>query len=527
MFEFMLFVCFAGTVLYFVLRHNKHKNAARRQKEEIFNPVEDLMSAPGPFVGWEKKSLDDGSVIPGSTIYYSGDRHLVTIGPTGSGKAATSQVFAIAANRGSCLVIDVKGQLCAITARWRAAYWQNEVVALNPFDILGLPSATYNPLSHIDPHAITFASDCRRIAEGLVDVKKGDHWEISALDVVTTLIMWVIKYDKEKNLVRVRQILSLPEDVRKEFFRGIATANDVAIAEGAGRYTLDSNEVRDCIQTAVVQLGFIRDEAIASILQGGQNEISFANLKRRNMTAYVMIPPELLHTHGKFLRLVVMSALGELIRERTQPVHPVLFMLDEFAQLGHMALIENAVNIVRDYKIRLWIILQNLPQLKGLYGDLWESFLSSAGLIQVFTPNDMVTAEYFSRRSGQITETRKSESFMSGNAPGRSITYTETEVPALRPETLLSMAPHFMVVFHAGKKDYFPLMRLPYYTQPQFAGVFDADPYHMTTADRDTFEKRARQSQTLMDFVTFSPFNRQNPLMIAVGTPQSAKFTSA
>jgi len=41
-------------------------------------------------------------------------------------------------------------------------------------------------------------------------------------------------------------------------------------------------------------------------------------------------------------------------------------MLDEFAQLGPMSIIENAASIVRDYKIRLWIILQNLPQLKAL-----------------------------------------------------------------------------------------------------------------------------------------------------------------
>ena len=49
---------------------------------------------------------------------------------------------------------------------------------------------------------------------------------------------------------------------------------------------------------------------------------------------------------------------------------------------------------------------RNLPrfdQLKALYKERWESFLANAGVVQGFTPNDLTTADWMSRRAGQTT----------------------------------------------------------------------------------------------------------------------------
>ena len=475
-----------------------------------------LLSGKGLAVGWERTAKINGVRPKGDWLKYNGDRHLITIGPTGSGKGSTQQIVTLLWDRASSLVIDVKGQLCAVTTRYRAEKAGHKVVCLNPFGVLGLPTSTYNPLAHIDPHSITFDSDCLRIAEGLVDIKKADHWEISALEVVTILIMWVVKYEDEKSLIKVRQLLNLPDDLRKELFKKIARCDNSILAEGADRYTSDSREVRDCIQTAVVQLGFLRNAAVERVLRG--NEISFADLKRKKMTVYVIIPPELLHTHGKFLRLIVMSALGELLGERTQPDEPVLFMLDEFAQLGRMDLIENAASVVRDYKIRLWIVLQNIPQLKALYIEKWESFLSSAGIIQLFTPNDMETAEYFSKRSGihNVKRFGASESSSSGRSSGHnpggessgfnwssgvSFTTTIVEAPICTPQDILGMQRWGQLLFCDGISSAIFACRGPYWELKFINDDAGQDPYHMTTEERAEFEAHARQSKTLPDAV--------------------------
>ena len=458
--------------------------------------------------------LQNGPPVP---LHYDQDRHLVTFGPIGSGKNSTSQTPALLEDDASALVIDVKGQLCAITAR-RRVEMGHKVVVLNPFDVLGLPSVSYNPLAHLDPDSLSFVSDCDRIAEGLVDQRKGDHWELSALDVVALLIMYVRLIEPFPSLEQVRRLLNLPDTAeedefgrpcdptqegRSAFFKrmsGITLSKypflERVIREGATRYASASKEVRDSIQTAVVQLRFLRDPAISGILYG-ENEINFADLKRCKMTIFVMIPPELLHTHGKFLRLLVLSALGELIREPSKPEKPVLFMLDEFAQLGPMALIENAASIVRDYKIRLWIILQNLPQLKNLYKDNWESFLSSAGVVQVFAPNDLQTAKYFSERSGQVLRYRRSKS-----DPGTGlVSMSEAEVwePLFRPDQLCETPPNQHYLLCAGLPCAFMAGRVPYWKNALYAGLYDRDPYHMTTEERAAFEKKARAGEWLLE----------------------------
>ena len=457
-----------------------------------------LLSDEGIPIGY-KDPLDP--LVP---LHYNGDRHLVTFGPIGTGKNTTSQTPALLEDDASALVIDVKGQLCAITAK-RRAQMGHKILVLNPFDVLGIPSATYNPLTHLDENSLSFASDCQRIAEGLVDQAKADHWELSALDVVGLLVMWVKLYDKEdKSLVRVRKLLNLPTDLRIAHFEKMMTCDNPAIAEGAARYTSDAPEVRDCIQNAVVQLGFLRDKAIANVLKGGPNEISFAELKRRKETIFLIIPPHLLHTHGKFLRLMALSALGELFRETTLPHKPVLFMLDEFAQLGPLSIIESAASIVRDYKIRLWIILQNLTQLKALYEKKWESFLSSAGVTQVFTPNDLEPAQYFSKRSGIKTKMRKSQSSgtsqsTQGVSSSDSTSYQESDEPVYRIDELWEMPESSQLLICAGLPRAIMAKRLKYfdenfnvYKDQSGKDLYEKDPYHMSKEERDAFEQKAR-----------------------------------
>ena len=479
------------------------------KKKEQKNRV-GLFGSKGVFLGY----CGYNNFLPfmasnGEPLYYTGDRHILTFGPIGSGKGVTSQIPALLDQTAPCsaFVIDVKGQLAAVTGPARAATGQ-EVVAINPFDVLSIPTATYNPLRFLNLHSLSFASDCRKIAEGLVEVKKGDHWELSALDLVSLLIQWTVCFEDEKNLITVRRLLNQSEtDRRALFVRMTGHTERPDVAEGAARYAGTSKEVADCIQTAVVQLSFLRDAGIERVLQGGGREISFADLKRKLMTVYLIIPPDLLNTHSRFLRLLVMSALGELFKERTTPPNPVLFMLDEFAQLGHMALIENVASVGRDYKIRLWPILQNIPQLKTLYGDKWESFLSSAGAVQFFAPNDLETAGWLSRRSGvhmvERETTNTGTSTGTGTEPGQNKgtitigkTISEVEEPIFKPSGLLGLDDTTQIIVLPNLSNTLRSSRRRYYLDERYKDTpaLGRDPYHMSDDELKAFIASARQS---------------------------------
>src|ERR1022692_3981036 len=144
-------------------------------------------------------------------LRYPGDAgHIVTIAPTGSGKGRDVLIPALldeASKNISGLIIDPKGQLASVTGP-QAARMGERVIILNPFKIWpdcigpgaerfrGLEklcdfNATYNPMATLDPSSDSFVPDAEGLGHGIVyQQDKADHWNESARDLITGLIMW-------------------------------------------------------------------------------------------------------------------------------------------------------------------------------------------------------------------------------------------------------------------------------------------------------------------------------------------------
>ncbi len=166
----------------------------------------------------------------------------------------------------------------------------------------------------------------------------------------------------------------------------------------ASRFTSDTEEIDSIKSTADTQTRWILSRPIRADLK--KDGIDFAQLKKRPTTVYVVLPAERLRTHSVWLRLVIVSALRALYK----PGGPrTLMLIDEMAALGHLAPLEDAFGLVRGYGIQIAAILQDLPQLKGLYKERWETFIANAGAVFGFAPNDLTTADWMSKRSGQTT----------------------------------------------------------------------------------------------------------------------------
>ena len=178
-------------------------------------------------------------------------------------------------------------------------------------------------------------------------------------------IMYVRLHEPYPSLVGVREILNRPEESVREpdikdtdgkiiekgsiikegridFFKRVAGVDPSVtryplltrvLAEGAARYMSASKEVRDSIQTAVIQTRFLRDPAISQSPER-RKEISFADLKRRKMTIFIIIPPRASAHARQVFKAARSLRPGELIREPAKPEKPVLFMLDELPSSG-------------------------------------------------------------------------------------------------------------------------------------------------------------------------------------------------
>lgn len=83
----------------------------------------------------------------------------------------------------------------------------------------------------------------------------------------------------------------------------------------------------------------------------GASDFRFADLKERARSIFLVLPPDRLDTYARWLRLMVAQALTELARAPGRPPRPVLFLLDEFAALGHLEPVERAMGLMAGYGI--------------------------------------------------------------------------------------------------------------------------------------------------------------------------------
>jgi type IV secretion system protein VirD4 len=156
--------------------------------------------------------LGNGVLVP---LRYRGNRHLVTVAPSRSGKGATSIIPTLLEYPGSALVIDPKGQNAAVTARRREELGQR-VLILNPFGVHGLPQSAFNPLSILDAGSPDLARDTAVLADALIVYGgHGDsHWTDSARELVQALLLDVVTDpavpDSLRTLAEVRRRLTLP-----------------------------------------------------------------------------------------------------------------------------------------------------------------------------------------------------------------------------------------------------------------------------------------------------------------------------
>jgi type IV secretion system protein VirD4 len=397
--------------------------------------------------------LDPRMVLP-----YVGDRHLVTLGPNGSGKSRRLLLPNLARlSNWSILVVDPKGDLATMTASYRANRG-NKIVMLNPFDVLKLGSHGFNPVAALDPKSDDFPDDALGLGEALVRVQGQEpHWSESAQDLIAALVMYSrLTEPGGGSLGHVRAQLGKPatefRQVVEEMIVAGANEDCEELVVKSGRFreiTPDNKELNSILSTALTQTRWLDSRPVKADLVRG--DYDFGRMKQEPTTVYLILPARRLSTHSTWLRLMIASVLRPLMIDTRKPKVPVLFMLDEFAQLGHLPVIENNLAMMRGYGVKLWAVFQDLSQAHAIYKERWESFLGNAGVLQSFAPQDVVTAEYVSKRTGMSTRAVLSYGLnreAGSSAPGGDSTgISQAAMPLMLAQDLRNMDDGFSVLF--------------------------------------------------------------------------------
>lgn len=148
---------------------------------------------------------------------------------------------------------------------------------------------------------------------------------------------------------------------------------------------------------------------------------------------------------------------------------PTLFLLDEFAALGRLESIERATGLMAGYGLQLWPILQDMSQLKDLYGARAGTFIANAGVQQVFGVNDFETAKWLSQMIGQETTGYRTQSFKPGDVPSTSHNVTGRDL--MTPDEIMQLPPELQLLRVQGQPTAVA-QKLRYYADNEFQGLF-------------------------------------------------------
>jgi type IV secretion system protein VirD4 len=426
-------------------------------------------------------------------IQYNDNRALFTAAPNRSGKLTTAIAPTLLSYDAPIFIIDPKGEAAAISARYRRDHMGHRVFVVNPFNTLkahfekiGFTSARFNPLAALDPKNERYVSDVATLAEAII-LKDGDKqfFTDSARNLVEGVILWLVEHGKPelKNLPTMRDIISLEKSALDIWLEPAIKESAPYISNKLAQFLGDNQSVLEVLSTARSQTKFLDDPLLRESLCG--DDFRFIDLKREKISVYLVLPANLLVSQARWFRLLVGSALDVLTSTEEKNYKPVLMMLDEFPALGHLSSIENALGLTSGFGVQLWPFVQDIHQMQGLYGQRWKSFLANAGIQQYFTPNDMETAEFISKRAGTRTAEVSNvnyggysiDSVEKGNY-GIHETFSEISRPLIPPHDLFDMPSDMGLLFYHGRANPTRYVRTPYYQSLYYQGRYDLNPYH-------------------------------------------------
>lgn len=384
-----------------------------------------LNASPGVLLtGWREANK------PGIRyLYDNSDRHTLLVAPTGLGKTFANCIPTVLVYRGSLIVLDIKEEIHRNTAGYRQRTG-NICLKWSPTQKEGC--TRINPLSFIRIGTDHEVADCQMVAEALCqpgnEGEGSSHWNDTSSSVVAGLILHeCYRAQLEKSIPTLKNVsllLSPKDRTITELFQAIASyAHDPQKTRGwqddQGQPTVThpivaekmaealqraEDEGSSVISTAKKRFGLFSDPLVCHATSDSDFTIEQLVDGEKPVSLYLVIPPNHQERLSLLVRLVVLTLLDRLVEKQAAHKHELLFMLDEFAQLGQLKPMKTALTYVRGYGIRFYLIVQNVGQIETAYG-LRNNIIPNCQNIVAYTPapSDVNTAETLCKMLGTMT----------------------------------------------------------------------------------------------------------------------------
>jgi type IV secretion system protein VirD4 len=396
----------------------------------------------------------DDRKAPPVDLRYRGEMHLISFGAPGTSKSTSLAAVNLLLLRRSFLVVDVKGELFAISASARRRMG-SKIILINPFAELldvrpDMESDGWNPLAQLDPKSFEFYSKAKTIAEAVASISgdsKSDFFEASMIDLWAAFCMLErINNGHNAHLRNVRaaiagsreEMLLALEQMKSSGIYALEVAGSAAYARLTDKNSL-ATSFADVIATTLKNTDFLNDDRLGyDMARGGA--IDFQAMHTDLITVYLVVPVSQLNKQAKYLRMFVNLAIESFFDNspRGETLPRVMFLIDEMGNLGRLPAVLRALTAIRSYRVQMFMFFQELGQIKAAYAKEWTQFFTGSGVINTLriSTGDTTTAEHLSKTCGNreaaITSSTVSAATSATTRAGASA-QTATQVHALMP----------------------------------------------------------------------------------------------
>ncbi len=356
------------------------------------------------------------------------------VAPSGFGKTQTyviPNIIFSGSHERSIVVTDPSGEIFKTTSGYMKSKGY-EIKLLEPFST---KTDFYNPLQSVNT-----LSDAKIVSDTVlrqIESTGNPFWHTAASKLMSGLILLLRKTSDMKNknymsIGNVKRLLTLKKEELEKLVSG-EELEDVRIELAS--FLKSNDDTRSGVEmTLDSALSLFSDANFSDIT--AQHSINFEELRIKKTIVYVVIPESKIKYSSPFLSIFYKQLFENLMLNDTGL--PVYILLDEFGNMGCIPEFSNIITTSRKRNISISMILQDIDQIKSIYGDKNFSTIFNGGCVsKVYYPGlGLETCKYISETLGDRTILVKSETKENSKWFEGQETTSETKRRLLNPDEI-------------------------------------------------------------------------------------------
>jgi type IV secretion system protein VirD4 len=373
-----------------------------------------------------------------------GYQHILLFAPTGSGKGVGFVVPNLLFWRDSVIVHDIKLENYELSSGWRRSQLKQKVFLWNPADPDGI-SHCYNPMDWISKKPGQMVDDVQKICNFLLP--KQEFWSNEARALLTGIMLYLVA-DPNKPATLGEVVRTLRSD---DVVYNLAVVLDTM---GKIIHPVSYMNIASYLQKPDKERGSVTSTANSSLelwanplidTTTATSDFNLHEFKISPHTVYVGLTPDNISRLKPLMNMFYQQAAAFFTAKMPQKHEKfgVLMMMDEFPTLGKMEQFLAGIAYFRGYRVRLFLIIQDTEQLKGIYEENgMNSFLSNATYRITFAANNMQTANLISQLIGNKTAVQVSYNkpkYLDLNPGARSLHVSNVQRALLLPQEVIQL----------------------------------------------------------------------------------------